>query len=359
MRASPGVRGDGSTPSSPADASAQSTAISSRRWHVADVRSASRSAVLSPLLFNLFINPIARRIATACPRLNLQLYADDMVIQPRAAKLVRGIRQHQGVASHNAVATLFNVEFVRAFPTAQHLVRGDAHALRPGQDPVGGVRQDPWAAFASKDFTRAIGSTSLCGFSPQVVEEYKYLGVTHHRQLEWYGRRVSVSYPAHPQRQPPRHPSHSSKSRPPHFPAIKAMCLGYVRARCLYAWAFWEPKPAQTRAMQAAFIQPMQKRARAALLFPSPRPAGRGALSLVRGPAHSGRSSLPSPSRAAALRVTLATPLHALWCWTEREPPPMHCQRTHQVPRHRHQLRQKPQRCLTSSYNVFARLPAR
>ena len=48
-------------------------------------------------------------------------------------------------------------------------------------------------------------------------------------------------------------------SRPPHFPAIRAMCLGYVRARCLYAWAFWEPKPAQVRALQAAFNQPMQR----------------------------------------------------------------------------------------------------
>ena len=214
-----------------------------------------QGAVLSPLLFNLFINPIARRIATACPRLNLQLYADDMVIQPRAAKLVRGIRQHQGVASHNAVATLFNVEFVRAFRLLNTWC--EETRMRFGQDKTQWVVFDKTqGTFASKDFTR-YRQYHLCGFSPQVVEEYKYLGVTHHRQLEWYTQSVSAI-------QRIRRDSHLvtrliHPSRPPHFPAIRAMCLGYVRARCLYACAFWEPKPAQTRAMQAAFIQPMQR----------------------------------------------------------------------------------------------------
>jgi hypothetical protein len=110
--------------------------------------------------------------------------------------------------------------------------------------------------FAAKDFTR-YQQYRLCGFSPQVVEEYKYLGVTHHRQLEWHTQSQSAI-------QRIRRDSHLvtrliHPSRPPHFPAIRAMCLGYVRARCLYAWAFWEPKPAQVRAMQAAFIQPMQR----------------------------------------------------------------------------------------------------
>jgi hypothetical protein len=211
--------------------------------------------VLSPLLFNLFINPIARRIATACPRLNLQLYADDMVIQPRAAKLVNGIRQHQGVASHNAVATLFNVELVHAFRLLNNWCQETR--MRFGQDKTQWVVFDKtMGAFATKDYSR-YRQYQLCGFSPQVVEEYKYLGVTHHRQLEWHTQSQAAIKRI-------RRDSHLvtrliHPSRPPHFPAIRAMCLGYVRARCLYAWAFWEPKPAETRAMQAAFIQPMQK----------------------------------------------------------------------------------------------------
>jgi hypothetical protein len=45
---------------------------------------------------------------------------------------------------------------------------------------------------------------------------------------------------------------------PPHFPAIRLMCLNYIRPRCTYAMAFWETKPEQLRAMQAAFVRPMQ-----------------------------------------------------------------------------------------------------
>ena len=214
-----------------------------------------QGAVLSPLLFNLFINPIARRIATACPRLNLQLYADDMVIQPRAAELVNGVRAHHGVASHRVVTTLFDVDFVHAFRLLNSWCAETR--MRFGKDKTQWVVFDKTQGpFANKDFSRYL-QYRLCGFSPQVVEEYKYLGVIHHRQLDWQTQSLAAI-------QRIRRDSHLVSrlihpSRPPHFPAIRAMSLGYVRARCLYAWAFWEPKPAQTRAMQAAFIQPMQR----------------------------------------------------------------------------------------------------
>jgi hypothetical protein len=211
--------------------------------------------VLSPLLFNLFINPIARRIAIACPRLNLLLYADDMAIQPRAAKLVNGVRVHDGMASRQVVTTLFNVDFVHAFRLLNSWCAETR--MRFGQDKTRWVVFDKSkGSFANKDFS-SYRQYRLCGFSPEVVEEYKYLGVTHHRQLDWQTQsRTAI--------QRIRRDSHLvtrliHPSRPPHFPAIRAMCLGFVRARCLYAWAFWEPKPGQVRAMQAAFIHPMQR----------------------------------------------------------------------------------------------------
>ena len=214
-----------------------------------------QGAVLSPLLFNLFINPIAKRIATSCPRLNLQLYADDMVIQPRAAKLVNGVRQHQGVATYSVVSTLFNVDLVNAFRLLNSWC--EETRMRFGKDKTQWVVFDKTKGpFATKDFSR-YRQYRLCGFSPQVVEEYKYLGVTHHRQLDWQSQSRSAIHRI-------RRDSHLvtrliHPSRAPHFPAIRGMCLGFVRARCLYAWAFWEPKPAQVRAMQAAFIQPLQR----------------------------------------------------------------------------------------------------
>ena len=211
--------------------------------------------MLSPLLFNLFINPIARRIATACPRLNLQLYADDMVIQPRAAKLVNGARLHHGVATSQMVNTLFNIDIVHVFRLLNNWCAETR--MRFGKDKTQWVVFDKThGPFATKDFSR-YRQYRRCGFSPQVVEEYKYLGVTHHRQLDWQTQSMAGI-------QRIRRDSHLvtrliHPSRPPHFPAIRAMCVGFVRARCLYAWAFWEPKPAQVRAMQAAFIQPMQR----------------------------------------------------------------------------------------------------
>ena len=178
-----------------------------------------------------------------------------MVIQPRAANLVNGVRTHHGLATHRVVDTLFNIDFVHAF----RLLNGwcAETRMRFGNDKTQWVVFDKSKGpFATKDFSR-YRQYRLCGFSPRVVEEYKYLGVTHHRQLEWHTQSVTAI-------QRIRRDSHLvtrliHPARPPHFPAIRAMCLAFVRARCLYAWAFWEPKPAQTRAMQAAFIQPMQR----------------------------------------------------------------------------------------------------
>jgi hypothetical protein len=94
---------------------------------------------------------------------------------------VNGIRQHQGVASHNAVATLFNVELVHAFRLLNNWCQETR--MRFGQDKTQWVVFDKTLGpFATKDFSR-YRQYRLCGFSPQVVEEYKYLGVTHHRQL--------------------------------------------------------------------------------------------------------------------------------------------------------------------------------
>lgn len=45
----------------------------------------------------------------------------------------------------------------------------------------------------------------------------------------------------------------------PHFPAVRALCLGFIRPRCTYAFAFWTPTERQMRQMQAAFLLPLQR----------------------------------------------------------------------------------------------------
>jgi Reverse transcriptase (RNA-dependent DNA polymerase)/Endonuclease-reverse transcriptase len=213
-----------------------------------------QGAVLSPLLFNIFINPIARRIATGCPRLNLQLYADDMVAQPRAPPIVNGVRQHAG-AIRQVVDKLFNVVLVNLFRLLNNWC--NETRMRFGERKTQWVVFDKTqGSFSTKDYTR-YSQYRLCGFSPQVVEEYNYLGVTHHFRFKWHTQAKEAvqrirqdSYILSRLIHPPS---------APHFPAIRMMCLGYIRPRCMYAWAFWSAKPAQIRAMQAAFIRPMQR----------------------------------------------------------------------------------------------------
>ena len=45
----------------------------------------------------------------------------------------------------------------------------------------------------------------------------------------------------------------------PRFPAVRALCIGYMRARCTSAFAFWSPTGKQVRQMQAAFLRPIQR----------------------------------------------------------------------------------------------------
>ena len=52
------------------------------------------------------------------------------------------------------------------------------------------------------------------------------------------------------------------ESRPAAVPRtghIRALCLGYMRPRCTYAFAFWTPTVTQMRQMQAAFVRPIQR----------------------------------------------------------------------------------------------------
>lgn len=96
----------------------------------------------------------------------------------------------------------------------------------------------------------------LCGFTPAVVEEYKYLGITHHRQLTWetqtYDSINRIRTDSHVLCRAIRPPG------APHFLAVRALCMGYLRPRCTYALAFWRPKAKDMRRMQAAFLHPLQ-----------------------------------------------------------------------------------------------------
>ena len=213
-----------------------------------------QGAVLSPLLFNIFINALATRLSTACPRLNVQLYADDIAIQPRAPPLVNG-RRPRNKPSRSRSHPVFDVDFPICFRLLNQWCAETR--MRFGEAKTEWVVFDKSKGPFDPTKYKQLRALHLCGFVPRVVQEYSYLGVTHHRRLSWNTQATEALVRI-------RQDSHMicrliHLPGAPHFPAVRALCLGYLRARCNYALAFWTPTGKQARQMQAAFLRPIQR----------------------------------------------------------------------------------------------------
>ena len=213
-----------------------------------------QGAVLSPLLFNIFINSLAKRVATGCPRLNVLLFADDIAIQPRALPAVKGCKakiKSSGSRTH----AVYDLDLPNAFRILNDWC--GATRMRFGESKTEWVVLDRCKGAFDPNTYKQLRGLRLCGFVPRVVEEYKYLGVTHHRRLTWHTQAgealARIRQDSHMIYRLIRAPSAS------HFPAVRALCLGYMRPRCTYAFAFWSPIGTQIRRMQAAFVRPIQR----------------------------------------------------------------------------------------------------
>lgn len=229
--------------------------LSDRRVRVTDHSEASdwyewslgvpQGSVLSPLLFSVFINSIMVAISKRCPCLSLILFADDISIAPdithTSLSRISKPRKYKRMA--------FNLQLALNILTLWCEVSGEEFSSVKSQIVV---------------FSRSrsipptlLPSFYLCGFRLSVVDEYQYLGVWFHRNLNWKKQEQSVI--ARARRDQYLISRVINAKGAPQFPAIRQLCISYLRARCTYALEMWQPSDSCLRTLQALFLYPMLK----------------------------------------------------------------------------------------------------
>lgn len=203
-----------------------------------------QGCVLSPLLFLVFINDVSKQITEKCPTVSPLLYADDKALAPNI--------YYKG--SYNVTT------YIRDLQTALNLLTTWCGLSRMKF----GEKKTEVVAYcgAQKDKPEHVlrySCLKLTDFTIRVVPSYTYLGLTVDRKLNWnaqYNRVLKIA----------RSDSYkltriSIATSDPHPAAIRTLCVGYLRPRCTYGFAFWSHSLTQSkiRKLQAAFVQPLRR----------------------------------------------------------------------------------------------------
>ena len=211
-----------------------------------------QGCVLSPLLFLVFINEIVYQLSIthvhsqhpAAPQhmlsaVDIIMFADDIAIMPNVDMVHAMPYQHWTMLFQQALDVLTRW----ATDNQMEFSRNKSNIVLFGSSRSKQARLTQQYPF------------TLQGFTLQRTDRYTYLGLIHDSHLTWrhqyqhvLSRIRSDSYLISRLIQ-----SHG----PPHFPAIRALCMGYLRPRCTYALAFWQPSQQQLQQLQSLFLRPM------------------------------------------------------------------------------------------------------
>jgi hypothetical protein len=203
-----------------------------------------QGSVLSPLLFIIFINPIAQQISASYPLVEPLLYADDKALKP-VRRLGRPL-----LPAEYRTQLKGSLQLLTHWCSCTGMV---FNAKKTKLVVFTGAKRPNFTYWRS---------LTLCGFTIERVTSYQYLGLWLHFRLSWKEHMDHILRRT-------RLDSHrlvaiaragvGGKIPPPSFGAIRSLCLGYLRPRFTYGIAFWghQCDGVELRKFQSLQIRPL------------------------------------------------------------------------------------------------------
>lgn len=186
----------------------------SSKWHKLDDASVPQGAVLSPILFIVFINPIIDKISRSCPLIDIGMYADDLSLFPKPSSAFQHIWSHSSCAKDQSQleiayskmtqktakskqTSINKFRLIREIAIAKQMQRAltmlsawlnmVGMSANPNKSKLvvfssANINDHEWLSPNSQSWYRSL---VLDGFTLDLTTEYVYLGVTLQCQLKW------------------------------------------------------------------------------------------------------------------------------------------------------------------------------